>query len=151
MRREANKEVAKAKSKAYDELYEELDTKEGGKSLYRLARQRHQAGKDVQQVRMMKDKEGNVMTDEENVLRIWKEYYMGLMDEENDRERRENDGERVNLEVESISKEEVRENHANEEERKGGRPIRHTSGGMDMSRRECSEVLDETVQQNDGK
>ena len=79
MRREAKKEVAK--SKAYDELYEELDTKEGEKSLYRLARQRDQAGKDVQQVRMMKDKDGNVMTDEESVLRIWKEYYMGLMNE----------------------------------------------------------------------
>ena len=59
---------------------------------------------------MMKDKDGNVMTDEESVLRIWKEYYMGLMNEKNERERRENDGERVNLEVESISKEEVREN-----------------------------------------
>ena len=35
---------------------------------------------------------------------------MGLMNEENERERRENDGERVNLEVERISKEEVREN-----------------------------------------
>ena len=32
------------------------------------------------------------------------------MNEENERERRENDGERVNLEVEKISKEEVREN-----------------------------------------
>ena len=110
MRREAKKEVAKAKSKAYDVLYEELDTKEGEKTLYRLARQRHQAGKDVQQVRMMKDKDENVMTDEESVLRIWKEYYMGLMNEENERERRENEGERVNLEVDSISKEEVREN-----------------------------------------
>ena len=110
MRREAKKEVAKAKSKAYDDLYEELDTKEGEKTLYRLARQRHQAGKDVQQVRMMKDKDGNVMTDEESVLRIWKEYYMGLMNEENERERRENDGKRVNLDVESISKEEVMEN-----------------------------------------
>ena len=57
----------------------------------------------------MKDKDGNVMTDEESVLRIWKEY-MGLTNEENERERRENDGERVNLEVESVSKEEVREN-----------------------------------------
>ena len=110
MRREAKKEVAKAKSKAYDELYEGLDTKEGEKTLYRLARQRHQAGKDVQQVRMMKDKDGNVMTDGESVLRMWKEYYMGLMNEENERERREIDGERVNLEVESISKEEVMEN-----------------------------------------
>ena len=110
MRREAKKEVAKAKSKAYDELYEGLDTKEGEKTLYRLARQRHQAGKDVQQVRMMKDKDGNVVTDEESVLRMWKEYYMGLMNEENERERREIDGERVNLEVESVSKEEVMEN-----------------------------------------
>ena len=110
MRREAKKQVVKAKSKAYDELYEELDTKEGEKTLYRLARQRHQAGKDVQQVRMMKDKDGNVMTDEESVLRMWKEYYMGLMNEENERESREIDGERVNLEVESVSKEEVMEN-----------------------------------------
>ena len=102
--------MAKAKSKAYDELYEGLDTKEGEKTLYRLARQRHQAGKDVQQVRMMKDKDGNVMTDEESVLRMWKEYYMGLMNEDNERERREIDGERVNLEVDSVSKEEVMEN-----------------------------------------
>ena len=58
----------------------------------------------------MKDKDGKVMTDEDSVLRIWKEYYKGLMNEENERERRENDGERVNLEVEKISKEEVREN-----------------------------------------
>ena len=110
MRREAKREVAKAKSKAYDELYEVLDTMEGEKTLYRLARRRHQAGKDVQQVRMMKAKDGNVMTDEESVLRIRKEYYMGLMNEENERERREIDGESVNLEVESVSKEEVMEN-----------------------------------------
>ena len=87
MRREAKKEVAKAKDNAYDELYQELDSKEGERTLYRLARQSHQAGKDVQQVRMMKDKDGKVMTDEESVLRIWKEYYKGLMNEENERER----------------------------------------------------------------
>ena len=82
--------------------------------MYQLTRQIHQEGKDVQQVRMMKDKDGNVMTDEESVLRIWKDYYMGLMNEEHERyrERRENGGERerVYMEVESISREEVREN-----------------------------------------
>ena len=83
MRREAKKEMAQAKNMAYDELYEELDSKEGEETLYRLARQRHQAGKDVQLVRMMNDKDGNVMTDEESVFRIWKEYYKGLMNEEN--------------------------------------------------------------------
>ena len=36
---------------------------------------------------MMKDKDGKVMTDEEGVERIWKEYYKGRMNEENERER----------------------------------------------------------------
>ena len=52
MRREAKKEVEITKNKTYTELYERLDTKEGENTLYRLARQRHQAGKDIQQVRM---------------------------------------------------------------------------------------------------
>ena len=75
-------EAAKAKNKTYDELYEGLDTEEVEQIMYRLARQRYQAKKDVQQVRMVKDEDGKVMTDEESVLRIWKEYYMGLMNED---------------------------------------------------------------------
>ena len=39
MRREAKKEVAKAKNKTYDELCEGMDTNEGENTLYRLARQ----------------------------------------------------------------------------------------------------------------
>ena len=66
---EAKKEVARARRKAYDELYEGLESTEGDNTLYQLARQRHQAGKDVQHVRMMKDKDGNVTTYEESVLR----------------------------------------------------------------------------------
>ena len=62
--------VAKAKGKAFDELYEKLDTKEGEKDLYRLARQRDRAGKDVQRV-----------------LRQWKEYFEELMNGENEREK----------------------------------------------------------------
>ena len=70
MRRDAKKEVAKAKNKAYNALYEGLDTKEWEKALHRLARQRYQPGKNEQQVRMMKDKDGTEMTDEERVFRI---------------------------------------------------------------------------------
>ena len=66
---EAKKEVARARRKAYDELYEGLETTEGDNTLYQLARQSHQAGKDVQHVRMMKDKDGNVTSYEESVLR----------------------------------------------------------------------------------
>lgn len=107
-RRKAKREVAKAKKKAYDELYEKLDTKEGEKDLYRLARQRDRAGKDVLQVRVIKDANGNVLTSEESVLRRWMEYFEELMNEENERERRLEEVEIVNLEVGWISKDEVR-------------------------------------------
>ena len=40
MRREAKKEVAKAKNNAYDELHEELDSNKGGRTLYRSAKER---------------------------------------------------------------------------------------------------------------
>ncbi len=59
--------MAKAKEKAYDKLYEKLNTEEGEKDLYRLARQRDRAGKDVLQVRVIKDPVGNVLTSEEIV------------------------------------------------------------------------------------
>ncbi|KAK3519958.1 hypothetical protein QTP70_008901 [Hemibagrus guttatus] len=56
------REVFKAKQKAYDELYTRLDTREGQKDLYRLARQRNRDVKDVQQVRVIKDRDGRVLT-----------------------------------------------------------------------------------------
>ncbi|KAG2463133.1 CFDP2 protein, partial [Polypterus senegalus] len=79
--RKVKREVVKAKEKAYDELYERLDTKEGEKDLW--ATERDRAGKDVQQVRVMKDKDGNVLTSEESVLSRWKEYFERLMNEVN--------------------------------------------------------------------
>ena len=44
----AKKTVAMAKGCMYDNLYARFETKEGEKELYRLARQRDKAGKDVQ-------------------------------------------------------------------------------------------------------
>ncbi|KAF7705380.1 hypothetical protein C0J45_6915 [Silurus meridionalis] len=102
------RDVAKAKEKAYEELYKRLDTKEGEKDLYRLARQRNQAEKDVLQVRAIKDGDGNVLTSEESVLRRWREYFEQLMNEENERKRRLDGVEMVKQEVDRISKEEVR-------------------------------------------
>ncbi|KAK3529748.1 hypothetical protein QTP86_003015 [Hemibagrus guttatus] len=81
------REVSKAKQKAYEELYTRLDTREGEKDLYRLARQRDRDGKDVQQVRVIKDRDGRVLTSEQSVQRRWKEYFEELMNEENERER----------------------------------------------------------------
>ncbi|KAK3556613.1 hypothetical protein QTP70_010810 [Hemibagrus guttatus] len=102
------REVSKAKQKAYDELYTRLDTREGEKDLYRLARQRDRHGKDVQQVRVIKDRDGRVLTSEESIQRRWKEYFEELMNEENEREKRVEGVNSVEQKVDKIRKDEVR-------------------------------------------
>ncbi|KAK3572611.1 hypothetical protein QTP86_000858 [Hemibagrus guttatus] len=102
------REVSKAKKKVYDELYTRLDTREGEKDLYRLARQRDRDGKDVQQVRVIKDRDGRVLTSEESVQRRWKEYFEELMNEENEREKRVEGVNSVEQKVDKIRKDEVR-------------------------------------------
>ena len=62
-----------AKGRIYDDLYTRLETKEGEKELYRLARHRDRAGKDVQHVRVIKDENSNVMINSEAVIKRWKE------------------------------------------------------------------------------
>ncbi|KAK3542137.1 hypothetical protein QTP86_016465 [Hemibagrus guttatus] len=108
LQRRVKREVSKAKQKAYDELYTRLDTREGQKDLYRLARQSDRDGKDVQQVRVIKDRDGRVLTSEESVQRRWKEYFEELMNEENEREKRVEGVNSVEQKVDKIRKDEVR-------------------------------------------
>ncbi|KAK3510300.1 hypothetical protein QTP70_034009 [Hemibagrus guttatus] len=108
LQRRVKRKVSKAKQKAYEELYTRLDTREGEKDLYRLARQRDRDGKDVQQVRVIKDRDGRVLTSEESVQRRWKEYFEELMNEENEREKRVEGVNSVEQKVDKIRKDEVR-------------------------------------------
>ncbi|KAK3568487.1 hypothetical protein QTP86_008540 [Hemibagrus guttatus] len=108
LQRRVKREVFKAKQKAYDELYTRLDTREGEKDLYRLARQKDRDGKDVQQVRVIKNRDGRVLTSEESAQRRWKEYFEELMNEENEREKRVEGVNSVEQKVDKIRKNEVR-------------------------------------------
>lgn len=108
LRHRVKREVAKAKQKAYDGLYTRLDTREGEKDLYRLARQRDRDGRDVQQIRVIKDEDGKVLTSEDSVQRRWKEYFQVLMNEENEREKRVEKVNSVEQVVQKISTYEVR-------------------------------------------
>ena len=85
-----------------------LETKKGKNELYRLARQRDRAGKDVQQMRVIKNENGNVMVSSEAVLNRWKEYFEKLMNEENNGEPWTKEAEVVNEEVNCVSREEVK-------------------------------------------
>ena len=91
-----------------DNLYARLETKEGEKKLYRWARQRDSAGKDVQHVRVIKDENNNVMVNSEAVLKRWKEYFEKLMNEENNIDPRTEETEVVKEEVNFVSREEVK-------------------------------------------
>lgn len=70
-------------------LYVRLDSNKGKKDVYLLARQRDQDGKDVQQIRVMKDVDGSALISEKSVLRSLKDYFEELMNAEHERERKE--------------------------------------------------------------
>ncbi|KAF3698958.1 hypothetical protein EXN66_Car014645 [Channa argus] len=81
MQREVKVALKKAKQRAYEDLYARLDTKE--EEVDRLARQRDRDEKDVEQVSVIKDKDGNVLTGARSVMGRWKENFEELMNEKN--------------------------------------------------------------------
>ena len=87
--KQCNKEVKKAvaisKAEAYDQLYSELDTKEGKGKIFRLAKQRLKSTRDMAHIRQIKDGNGNVIRNEKDVINRWKEYFEILLNEENER------------------------------------------------------------------
>ena len=88
MQHKVKVQVAKAKQWANNNLYARLDSKEGETDLYKLARQRDRDGKDMQQARVIQDRDRNVLSDASSVTGRWKEYFEELINEDNERERR---------------------------------------------------------------
>ena len=76
--------------------------------MLKIAKQRNRQSKDVQQVREIKSKTGEMLMEEEKVKQRWKEYFDKLFNQENPRERREMRTEERERDVEDISGEEVR-------------------------------------------
>ena len=97
-----------AKGRANEDLYARLETKEGEKESYRLARQRDRTGKDVQHVRVIKDENGNVMVNSKAVVKRWKKYFEKLMNKKNDIDPKTEETEVINEEVNCVSREEVK-------------------------------------------
>ena len=102
------REVAKARNKAYEELYKKMETKEEKNEVFKIAKQRNRQSKDVQQVRVIKSKTGEILMEEEKVKQRWKEYFHNLLNHENPRERRETRTEGRERDVEAISGEEFK-------------------------------------------
>ena len=73
-RKQAKREVAKARNKAYEKLYKKQETKEGENEVFKIAKQKNRQSKDVQQVRVIKSKTGEILTEEKKGKQRWKEY-----------------------------------------------------------------------------
>ena len=66
--KQVKKAVALARAEAYRGLYESLESNEGEKEVYRIAKQMDKASKDVQ-IRVIKDADGKPLTSEGDIIR----------------------------------------------------------------------------------
>ena len=66
-RKQTKREVAKARNKTYEELYEKLETKKEENELFKIAKHTNRQSKDVQQVRVIKSKTGEILMEEDKV------------------------------------------------------------------------------------
>ncbi|KAL6584159.1 hypothetical protein OROMI_003448 [Orobanche minor] len=74
-RTEAKKAVRNARSKVNKELYARLDTKEGEKDIYKLARMRERKTLDIGKVKCVKDTDQKVLVQDKEIKERWRSYF----------------------------------------------------------------------------
>jgi len=78
----AKKVVAVAKSMAYNRLFHRLETKEGEKDVFKLARARERRTRDLGVVRCIKDENGHVLFEDAEIKERWQRYFSNLLNGE---------------------------------------------------------------------
>ena len=87
---EAKRAVAKARAKCSEKFYQDLDSREGRKRIFRVAKARNRVKRDTGDVAVIQDRDGIVLTEESEIRERWKEYFSQLLNTENEREELEN-------------------------------------------------------------
>ena len=66
--KEAKKEVARSKAHVMDEVYTELETPEGERKIYSIAKARDKSAKDFTQIRQIKNEQGVVIWEHDTII-----------------------------------------------------------------------------------
>ncbi|KAJ7976642.1 Retrovirus-related Pol polyprotein LINE-1 [Quillaja saponaria] len=81
-RKDAKKVVREARGKACEGLYQKLETKDGEKDIYRIAKQRERRTKDLIRIKCIKDEADRVLVKEDEINERWRTYFDTLFNEE---------------------------------------------------------------------
>jgi len=84
-KKDTNHAEAVAKNRAWNELFDELETPEGEKKIFKLAKKREKASRDLPQIKQITDFFGAVLTEKDTISTCWKTYFENLLNEENSR------------------------------------------------------------------
>ena len=80
--REAKKAVAVTRANHYKNLYDKLDTRDGERDLYRLAKSRDERTQDIEHFCCVNDKNGTLLTNRRAATDRWREYFEQISTEE---------------------------------------------------------------------
>jgi hypothetical protein len=80
----AKRAVSEAKGRAYEDMYQRLNTKEGEKDIYRMARVRERKTRDFSQVKCIKDDMDQLLVKEDEIRLRWQEYFDRLYNGDNE-------------------------------------------------------------------
>ena len=122
-KKEAKQAVSKAKEKAWEEWCNKLETYEGEKNIYKIARHRARLKKDIIQVTTIRDKQGRLLVEGKQIRDRWKEYFNELLNVENERGELE-DVQMIEGPVMILTVSEVKTSNKGNEERENGGPFR---------------------------
>ncbi|XP_071680971.1 uncharacterized protein [Lolium perenne] len=74
----AKRTVSEARGRAYEDLYQRLNMKEGERDIYKMAKFRERKTRDVNEVKCIKDGDDQLLVKDEAIKRRWREYFDNL-------------------------------------------------------------------------
>ena len=81
-RRETKMAVSEARSRAFEGFYQVLETKNEEQQICKIVKRREKRIRDLDQVKCIKDKEGNILVADGDIKERWRKYFYLLFNEE---------------------------------------------------------------------